>query len=488
MSQRSAQLSKGPDVEKHTTNDPLEHGRGTGVKVLPTHFYPLDGKVNIRDLIYALNQRMPTVQHRHSYAMNIMEEANKKHGESLSFADFVHYMLEHEQRLTLVFNDCDRNQDGILDSVEIKNYFVELGMPISDTQAQKIVKKMATVNKEGIGLDEFLDYFMFYPCSYPSDIVNHWRHNLRFDIGEDSLIPEDFSEYEFRLGAWWQHLVAGAAAGTVSRSCTAPLDRLKVFLQVHATAENNVRFTTGFKMLLKEGGLKGMWRGNGVNVMKIAPESAIKFMTYEQVKSFLKFNSESSHELSLLERFLAGSLAGSAAQTLIYPLEVLKTRLALRKTGQMNQGILHAFQQIYRKEGIHALYRGYVPNLIGIIPYAGIDLAVYETLKAWYMRKHPECDDPSPLVLMACGTLSSICGQLTSYPLALVRTRLQAHAKSPTCQPETMSEHFRYILQTEGFFGLYRGLTPNFLKVLPSVCISYVVYETVRKRLGATMT
>ncbi|KAL1237270.1 putative calcium-binding mitochondrial carrier F55A11.4 [Trichinella spiralis] len=378
MSQRSAQLSKGPDVEKHTTNDPLEHGRGTGVKVLPTHFYPLDGKVNIRDLIYALNQRMPTVQHRHSYAMNIMEEANKKHGESLSFADFVHYMLEHEQRLTLVFNDCDRNQDGILDSVEIKNYFVELGMPISDTQAQKIVKKMATVNKEGIGLDEFLDYFMFYPCSYPSDIVNHWRHNLRFDIGEDSLIPEDFSEYEFRLGAWWQHLVAGAAAGTVSRSCTAPLDRLKVFLQVHATAENNVRFTTGFKMLLKEGGLKGMWRGNGVNVMKIAPESAIKFMTYEQVKSFLKFNSESSHELSLLERFLAGSLAGSAAQTLIYPLEVLKTRLALRKTGQMNQGILHAFQQIYRKEGIHALYRGYVPNLIGIIPYAGIDLAVYE--------------------------------------------------------------------------------------------------------------
>ncbi|KRX84405.1 Calpain clp-1 [Trichinella sp. T6] len=490
MSQRSAQLSKGPDVEKHTKNDPLEHGRGTGVKVLPTHFYPLseeqenrfrdiynkldldrDGKVNIKDLIYALNQRMPTVQHRHSYAMNLMEEANKKHGESLSFADFVHYMLEHEQRLTLVFNDCDRNQDGILDSVEIKNYFVELGMPISDTQAQKIVKKMDTVNKEGIGLDEFLDYFMFYPCSYPSDIVNHWRHNLRFDIGEDSLIPEDFSEYEFRLGAWWQHLVAGATAGTVSRSCTAPLDRLKVFLQVHATAENNVRFTTGFKMLLKEGGLKGMWRGNGVNV-----------------KSFLKFNSESSHELSLLERFLAGSLAGSAAQTLIYPLEVLKTRLALRKTGQMNQGILHAFQQIYRKEGIYAFYRGYVPNLIGIIPYAGIDLAVYETLKAWYMRKHPECDDPSPLVLMACGTLSSICGQLTSYPLALVRTRLQAHAKSPTCQPETMSEHFRYILQTEGFFGLYRGLTPNFLKVLPSVCISYVVYETVRKRLGATMT
>ena len=52
------------------------------------------------------------------------------------------------------------------------------------------------------------------------------------DIGEDSLVPEDFSAEEMQSGVWWRHLVAGGVAGCMSRTCTAPLDRLKVFLQV----------------------------------------------------------------------------------------------------------------------------------------------------------------------------------------------------------------------------------------------------------------
>lgn len=57
--------------------------------------------------------------------------------------------------------------------------------------------------------------------------------------------------------------------------------------------------------------------------------------------------------------------------------QVLKTRLAIRKTGQY-KGILDCAMKIYKHEGASVFYRGYVPNLLGIIPYAGIDLAVYE--------------------------------------------------------------------------------------------------------------
>ena len=57
--------------------------------------------------------------------------------------------------------------------------------------------------------------------------------------------------------------------------------------------------------------------------------------------------------------------------------QVLKTRLALRKTGQY-QGIGDCAKRIFRNEGMSAFYKGYVPNMLGIIPYAGIDLAVYE--------------------------------------------------------------------------------------------------------------
>lgn len=58
-------------------------------------------------------------------------------------------------------------------------------------------------------------------------------------------------------------------------------------------------------------------------------------------------------------------------------LQVLKTRFALRKTGEYS-GLIDATKKIYKQGGLKSFYRGYVPNLMGIIPYAGIDLAVYE--------------------------------------------------------------------------------------------------------------
>lgn len=53
------------------------------------------------------------------------------------------------------------------------------------------------------------------------------------DIGENAIVPDDFTEKEMQTGMWWRHLVAGGIAGAVSRTATAPLDRIKIFLQVN---------------------------------------------------------------------------------------------------------------------------------------------------------------------------------------------------------------------------------------------------------------
>lgn len=68
--------------------------------------------------------------------------------------------------------------------------------------------------------------------------------------------------------------------------------------------------------------------------------------------------------------------------------QVLKTRLAIRKTGQYT-GLVNAAAVIYQKEGLRSFYRGLFPSLLGIIPYAGIDLAVYEVkLTSFYNKYH----------------------------------------------------------------------------------------------------
>ncbi|KAK9500415.1 hypothetical protein O3M35_001686 [Rhynocoris fuscipes] len=301
-------------------------------------------------------------------------------------------------------------------------------------------------------------------------------------------VPDDFTQSEMVSGMWWRHLVAGGVAGAVSRTCTAPLDRLKVYMQVHGYRSQGI--VTCLRDMLNEGGMLSLWRGNGINVLKIAPESAIKFGAYEQAKRIIRRSRKSSSgvtDLNIYERFVAGSIAGGVSQSIIYPLEVLKTRFALRKTGEY-RNIIVAIKKIYKTEGLRCFYRGYVPNLLGILPYAGIDLAVYETLKNNYIRKHEE-KAPSAYLLLACGTASSTCGQVCSYPLALVRTRLQAQcvdAKSQ--QKDTMTSLFKNIIKSEGVKGLYRGITPNFMKVAPAVSISYLVYEKTRLALGVEMS
>ncbi|KYN17178.1 PREDICTED: calcium-binding mitochondrial carrier protein SCaMC-2-A-like isoform X2 [Trachymyrmex cornetzi] len=322
-------------------------------------------------------------------------------------------------------------------------------------------------------------------CQVREEFLQRYHELLQryMDIGEDIGVPEEFTKGEMVSGMWWRHLVSGGIAGAVSRTCTAPLDRIKVYLQVHGTRHCNIM--SCFRYMLREGGISSLWRGNGINVLKIGPETALKFMAYEQVKRAIKADNE-ARELGLYERFCAGSMAGGISQSAIYPLEVLKTRLALRKTGEFD-GMVDAAKKIYRQGGLKSFYRGYIPNLIGILPYAGIDLAVYETLKNTYLRTHDKKEQPAFWILLLCGTASSTAGQVCSYPLALVRTRLQAEI-APDRSPNTMIGVFKDILNREGIRGLYRGLTPNFLKVAPAVSISYVVYEHFRQALGVNMT
>lgn len=233
--------------------------------------------------------------------------------------------------------------------------------------------------------------------------------------------------------------------------------------------------------MVKEGGLRSLWRGNGTNVIKIAPETAVKFWAYEQYKKLL---TEEGQKLGTFERFVSGSMAGATAQTFIYPMEVLKTRLAVAKTGQYS-GIYGCAKKILKQEGFGAFYKGYVPNLLGIIPYAGIDLAVYELLKTYWLDNFAKDSvNPGVVVLLSCGALSSTCGQLASYPLALVRTRMQAQAMVEGAPQLSMVGLFQRIISKEGVPGLYRGITPNFMKVLPAVGISYVVYENMKQTLG----
>ncbi|XP_067114486.1 calcium-binding mitochondrial carrier protein SCaMC-2-B isoform X2 [Osmerus mordax] len=438
-----------------------------------------DGGICINDLTIGLKKL--GVHRTEHELMKIVKAGDKDLDGQLDFEEFVHYLRDHEKKLRLVFKSLDKKNDGRIDCQEIMQSLRDLGVTISEQQAEKILRSMDRNGTMTIDWSEWRDYHLMHPADNIPEIILYWKHSTIFDVGESLMVPDEFTAEEKKTGMWWRHLVAGGGAGAVSRTCTAPLDRLKVLMQVHASRSNSMGIAGGFTQMVREGGVRSLWRGNGINVIKIAPESAIKFMAYEQIKRLMGSNQET---LGILERLVAGSLAGVIAQSSIYPMEVLKTRLALRRTGQYS-GIADCAKHIFRKEGLAAFYKGYVPNLLGIIPYAGIDLAVYETLKnSWLQHYASTSADPGVFVLLACCTTSSTCGQLASYPLALVRTRMQAQATLEGGPQMSMMGLFKHIVRTEGATGLYRGLAPNFMKVIPAVSISYVVYENLKISLG----
>uniref|UniRef100_A0A3P8T3L3 EF-hand domain-containing protein n=1 Tax=Amphiprion percula TaxID=161767 RepID=A0A3P8T3L3_AMPPE len=412
----------------------------------------------------------------------IVEAGDTNQDGVLDFEEFTQYLRAHEKQLKLMFRSLDRNNDGKIDVAEIQHCLRSIGVNISLEDATRILLSMDKDGTMTIDWNEWRDYFLFNPITNMEEVARYWKRSMMLDIGEQLTVPDEFTEEEKKSGYVWRQLMAGALAGSVSRTGTAPLDRIKVFRQVHGSTDFKGNVLNSFQYMLKEGGLQSMWRGNGINVLKIAPETAIKFTAYEQIKSMMRGGSE-TRSLRVHERFVAGSLAGAMAQTAIYPMEVLKTRLTLRKTGQYS-GIADCAKQILQREGVAAFYKGYVPNLLSIVPYAGIDLAVYETLKFAWLNRNIGLADPGVMVLVGCGAVSSTCGQLASYPLALIRTRMQAQASVKGAPKLSMLALLRNIVTKEGIAGLYRGISPNLLKVVPAVSVSYVAYEYTRIMLG----
>lgn len=226
--------------------------------------------------------------------------------------------------------------------------------------------------------------------------------------------------------------------------------------------------------MLREGKWQSLWRGNLVNVLKTAPENAIRLASYEKLKKLLNKN-RPNRENSILEKLACGSAAGFLATLALYPLKTVKTIMNLGNSGEF-RSIADCIQQIYTKHGTKAFYRGLIANSFAIIPSAGIDLALYETLKQRYSLKMNK-KEPSVVEKLVLGTVSSSVGNFVVYPLLFARTRLQSN-RNPN---ETTLKLLSHIWKRDGLRGMYRGFFLHILKIGPAASISYVTFEGVTK-------
>ncbi|GAA6011082.1 hypothetical protein JCM11491_005931 [Sporobolomyces phaffii] len=284
---------------------------------------------------------------------------------------------------------------------------------------------------------------------------------------------------------------AGAVAGAASRTVVSPLERLKIILQVQGSSAQYKGVVHGLTKMWKEEGLRGYMAGNGINVIRIAPYSAVQFSTYEFFKSALISNS-ADHSIDTPRRLLAGALAGIAAVCSTYPLDLVRSRLSVesaslgmkegRRDGK-STGIWKMTLKVYRDEGgFRALYRGLVPTSLGVAPYVGLNFASYELLKQQYTKLMGGGLDAQPHtpVKLACGAIAGGLSQTITYPMDLLRRRMQmVGLKSDVLgyQYTGSWNAISTIIRREGIRGLYRGIVPNLCKCAPAQSVSFASYE-----------
>ncbi|KAF7892050.1 hypothetical protein EAF00_008352 [Botryotinia globosa] len=311
------------------------------------------------------------------------------------------------------------------------------------------------------------------------------------------------------------YFAAGAIAGIFSRTATAPIDRLKVYLIANVSAKSapleaakqgnpaaavkmaGQPIILAIKELWKVGGMRSLFAGNGLNVLKVMPESAIKFGSFEAAKKHLAQleGHGNSKKINPYSKFVAGGFAGIMSQLVVYPIDTLKFRMQCETVAGGLRGnalIAATAKQMYKQGGIPFAYRGLTMGLVGMFPYSAIDLATFETLKGYVARRnmkrfgYSEADAlPGPFATGAIGAFSGAFGASIVYPINLLRTRLQA--QGTVLHPPTYTgivDVAQKTLKNEGFRGLYKGLAPNLFKVVPAVSITYVVYEQAKKTMA----
>ncbi|CAL9229503.1 unnamed protein product [Arabidopsis halleri] len=407
----------------------------------------------------------------YKYARDLFRVCDANRDGRVDYQEFRRYIDAKELELYRIFQAIDVEHNGCILPEELWEALVKAGIEIDDEELARFVEHVDKDNNGTITFEEWRDFLLLYPHEATiENIYHHWERVCLIDIGEQAVIPDGISKHVKRS----RLLLAGGLAGAVSRTATAPLDRLKVVLQVQR-AHAGVLPT--IKKIWREDKLMGFFRGNGLNVMKVAPESAIKFCAYEMLKPMI---GGEDGDIGTSGRLLAGGMAGALAQTAIYPMDLVKTRLqTCVSEGGKAPKLWKLTKDIWVQEGPRAFYKGLFPSLLGIIPYAGIDLAAYETLKDLSRTYILQDTEPGPLIQLSCGMTSGALGASCVYPLQVVRTRMQADSSDTT-----MKQEFMKTMKGEGLRGFYRGLLPNLLKVVPAASITYIVYEAMKKNMA----
>lgn len=318
-----------------------------------------------------------------------------------------------------------------------------------------------------------------------------------------------------------KNLLAGAMARCGAAVIMFPIDVVKTRLQFQrkdAFKQGKLRHhykhgVDAFLTILKEEGIRGLYKGLSVRLIYITPAAAVSFTVYEQFMqsiqskvpilkggtSALNDNGNSNgNNFSWKTPILtlsAGALArvlGTACRT---PFDILKQQLQvegqLKSQHAEKRGIIGTLKTIAKQDGISGFFSGYAVTLLRDAPFAAIYFTSYEMIKRLLRRGDSNIyQDVDPntgrrksgksIHHLFAGALAGAIGTTCTIPVDVVKTRLQTQSKTGKKEYDGIADAFRKIYKEEGWKGFTRGLGPRLIYIMPASALTFTLYEKLK--------
>ncbi|KAJ5488666.1 Mitochondrial carrier protein LEU5 [Penicillium diatomitis] len=335
--------------------------------------------------------------------------------------------------------------------------------------------------------------------------------------------------------------LAGGLAGCAAKTVVAPLDRVKILFQ--ASNPQFAKYTgswAGLSAAIRDikryEGARGLFKGHSATLLRIFPYAGIKFLAYEQVRAIVIPSPEKE---TAIRRLLSGSLAGITSVFFTYPLELVRVRLAFETKKSSRSSLTDICRQIYNeraalpstgaavsaggqttsatiataetvaatvnqvvpRSGLANFYRGFGPTILGMLPYAGVSFLTHDTVGDWLRtpaiaqyttipasESKPKKGSRQPQLTATAelfsGAVAGVVSQTSSYPLEVIRRRMQVGGAVGGGQRLGILDTGRKIWLERGFRGFWVGLTIGYIKVVPMAATAFFVYERLKWSLG----
>jgi solute carrier family 25 (adenine nucleotide translocator) protein 4/5/6/31 len=287
----------------------------------------------------------------------------------------------------------------------------------------------------------------------------------------------------------------GGSIGAIAKTVMAPVERVKLLMQ---TQDSNPEVLSGkvarytsigdcFRRVLSEQGVAAFWRGNLVNCLRYAPQQGSALAFNDLLNNvFPNYNPNTQWWQSFGVRLASGGLAGAIANTICYPFDFARTRLAsdLKKGKGQFKGITDCIMTTIRNQGIVGLYTGWTVTVMGAFVYRAGQLGCFKQIQ----DSNPYKNDKGYLGAISSFVAVTIARTVVmpfNYPFDTVRRRMMLESeKSRDARIYKGSwDCFKQVLKKEGTKGMYKGMVPELFRGVGGSLV-IVCYDRIKVIFG----